>query len=72
MNTLFPPSLGDSYQSYQKDKNVEAFVETPCQLKLPITTGEKGDVGILTDSMQALQLSERMNQMSTPTYGPNG
>lgn len=71
MNTFLPPSLGDSYQAYQKTEKLEAFVATPCQLKLPIAAGQKGDVGILTDSMQALQLSERMNQMSTPTSGPN-
>eukprot|EP00253_Pinus_taeda_P014002 PITA_14002 len=66
MNTFLPSSLGDSYQAYQKTEKPETFVATQSQLNLPITAGEKGAIGILTDAMQALQLSGRMNQLSMP------
>lgn len=70
MNIFLPPSLGDSHQAYQKTEKLETFVATPCQLKLHITSGEKEATGILTDAMQALQLSGRMNQMSMPRSDP--
>jgi hypothetical protein len=70
MNTFFPSSLGDSYQAYQKTENLETFVATQCQLNLPITVGDKGAIGILTDAMQALQLYGRMNQLSMPSSEP--
>ncbi|KAH9288567.1 hypothetical protein KI387_032684, partial [Taxus chinensis] len=70
-NTCVSPRLGVSYQACQKTENPEILMPTSCQLKVPIVAEQIVVTGIVTEAIQASQISERINPTSLPRSGPN-